>query len=81
MATSDDVMLRVSRDLRDKLRGIADLESRTMASVVEEAIELYRRRKLLQESGEALQKQLSNADLRNAFLSERETWLATSPLT
>lgn len=76
MATTDDVMLRVSRPLRDKLKQAADHEGRTMASVLEDAVERYRRQQLLQASAKAYQTACRDETLSDGLRDERYQWLS-----
>ena len=69
--------VRVSRRLRDSLRGLSDSSGQTMQEVLEEALELYRRKQLLEETNAAYAALRAEPDAWNDLESERESWDTT----
>ncbi len=75
MASADDVMMRVSRELRDKVKQLADQEDRAMSAVLDDAVERYRRQQLLQAAGVAYRVLSQDERIQRNLLAERNLWL------
>ena len=68
------VMLRVSTRCRDTLRELAAQTGESMQSMVDEAVELYRRRRFLEEVNAAYMPLRQNAETWRAVERERSEW-------
>lgn len=68
------VMLRVSARCRDTLRELAAQTGESMQSVVDEAVELYRRRRFLEEVNAAYMPLRQNAKTWRSVEQERSEW-------
>ncbi len=55
VSSRDKTTVRISTSTRNKLKEIADQENTTLLSVLERAVELYRRQQFLQDVNEAYQ--------------------------
>ena len=68
------VMLRVSVRCRDTLRELAAHTGESMQSMVDEAVELYRRKRFLEEVNAAYMPLRQNAETWRAVEQERSEW-------
>ena len=68
------VMLRVSVRCRDTLRELAAQTGESMQSMADEAVELYRRRRFLEEVNAAYMPLRQNAETWRAVEQERSEW-------
>ena len=68
------VMLRVSARCRDTLRELADQTGESMQSMVDEAVELYRRRRFLEDVNAAYTPLRQNAETWREVERERCEW-------
>jgi hypothetical protein len=69
--------IRVSRRTRDALREMTQTSGRSMQEVLEEALELYRRRQLLEATNAAYAALRVEQDDWNDLEVEREAWDVT----
>ncbi|MCY4386423.1 MAG: hypothetical protein OXC18_04875 [Desulfurellaceae bacterium] len=68
------VMLRVSTRCRDTLRELATQTGESMQSMVDEAVELYRRRRFLEDVNAAYTPLRQNTETWAAVERERSEW-------
>ena len=71
------VMMRVSARSRDTLRELAAQTGEPMQRMIDEAVELYRRRRFLEEVNTAYRSARHNAQTWQAVEQERSEWEAT----
>jgi hypothetical protein len=69
--------IRVSRRMRDALREMTEVSSHSMQVVLEEALELYRRRQLLEATNTAYAALRVEPDAWNELEAERDAWDVT----
>jgi len=71
------VMVRISGHAREALREIAHAEEESMQSVLEKAVEQYRRKRLFDELDAAYAKLQEDPEAWRALQDERKVWEAT----
>jgi hypothetical protein len=69
--------IRVSRRTRDTLREMTEASGHSMQEVLEEALELYRRRQLLEATNTAYAALRAEPNAWNELEAERKAWDAT----
>jgi predicted transcriptional regulator len=69
--------IRVSRRTRESLHELADISGLTLQQVLEQALELYRRRQLLEATNSAYAALESDAIAWADLQAERDDWDAT----
>ena len=69
--------VRISLPARDKLRDLADQVGQSMQSVAEDAIELYRRRRFLEDVNAAYGELRHDAEAWSEIEEERKAWDGT----
>lgn len=69
--------IRVTRRTRDALREVTEASGRSMQEVLEEALELYRRKQLLEATNAAYAALRADPDAWDELEAEREAWDAT----
>ncbi|MEX2309570.1 MAG: hypothetical protein WD738_18355 [Pirellulales bacterium] len=69
--------VRINRETHAKLRDIAQASGQSMPEVLDEAIEVLRRIRLLEDTGRAFAALRSDPKAWRAELAERELWEAT----
>ena len=70
-------MVRISGHTREALREIAHADQESMQSVLEKAVEQYRRRRLFDELDAAYAKLQEDPEAWRSVLDERRAWDAT----
>ena len=70
-------MMRISERTRESLRELAQAEQASMQSVLERAVEQYRRQLLFQELDAAYAKLQEDPEAWSAIEAERRTWDTT----
>jgi predicted CopG family antitoxin len=70
----DTTTIRVSRDARRALRSMAVQEGKSMQEILEEAIEVYRRRRMLELGNQAYAALRADPKAWEHELAERRLW-------
>lgn len=68
---------RISEPTLESLRKLADASGDSMQAIVDRAVELYRRRRFLEESNRAYEALRKNPETWKAEEDERKAWDAT----
>ncbi len=66
--------IRVSTSLHRLLKKIAQTENESMQTILEKALERYRRENILEKTNQAFLVLRNNSDLWNEELQERASW-------
>lgn len=77
MVATTSTTIRVSKQTHQKLQGLMRLSGRPMQEIVDEALELYRRERILVATNAAYAVLREKADDWNGLQEERATWDAT----
>ncbi len=74
---SPTTTIRVSRRMRDTLREMTEASGRSMQEVLDDALELYQRRQLLEATNAAYAAWRTDQDAWSELEAERAAWDAT----
>ncbi len=69
--------MRISLDTRNRLQALAEADGASMQQIIERALELYRRQRILTATNAAYARLRESEPVWNEIESEREAWDAT----